>query len=291
MSHRSPPVTVVIPTHDHGPLVELAARSALDQTTEVLEVLIVGDGAPEVTSTIAAELSKADARVTYFDNPKGPGLGEVHRHAALQQAQGEVVMYLADDDLWLPDHVEHMLPILAAADFANTPKVTIGERGGPSRPRFENYSSPLTRKSLMAGRAGPGISFVGHTMDAYRKLPFGWRTRPAGTASDVYMWQQFVAASWLTGATGARPTALRLASPPRSHVSIEDRLEEMKRWAAVVEDPLQRADLYARICAAVVTHENRQRHKHELAAVASPRRRISAALTEAAGYARRRRDR
>ena len=41
--------TVIVPTHDHGPLLRLAVRSALRQTVEDLEVLVIGDGATEVS--------------------------------------------------------------------------------------------------------------------------------------------------------------------------------------------------------------------------------------------------
>jgi glycosyltransferase involved in cell wall biosynthesis len=98
--------TVLIPTHDHGPTLRYAVQSALAQTVADLEVLVLGDGAPDVTRELMDELTRADPRVRWLDNPKGPRNGELHRHAALQEAQGEIVCYLSDDDLWLPGHVE-----------------------------------------------------------------------------------------------------------------------------------------------------------------------------------------
>lgn len=41
--------TVVIPTQDHGPTLRYAVQGALAQTVEDLEILVVGDGAPDVT--------------------------------------------------------------------------------------------------------------------------------------------------------------------------------------------------------------------------------------------------
>src|SRR5438876_12186578 len=40
-------VTVLVPTHDHGPLLRLSLRSALTQTVSELEIFVVGDGVPD----------------------------------------------------------------------------------------------------------------------------------------------------------------------------------------------------------------------------------------------------
>ena len=90
--------TVLIPTYNHGSLLRYSVASALRQTVRDLEIFIVGDGVPDATREIVAELQH-DPRVRFFDNPKGPRHGELHRHAALRQASGEIVCYLSDDDL------------------------------------------------------------------------------------------------------------------------------------------------------------------------------------------------
>ncbi len=105
--------TVVVPTHDHGPTLRLSLASALAQTVEDIEVLVIGDGVPDVTREILADLGRRDERIRFFDHPKGPRNGEVYRHAALKDARGEVVCYLSDDDLWLPEHLETLVALLA----------------------------------------------------------------------------------------------------------------------------------------------------------------------------------
>ena len=121
--------TVIIPTHDHGPMLLHSARSALAQTVEEIELFIVGDGVPEVTREIVSEL-KRDERVRFFDHPKGPRHGEIYRHAALQEARGEIVCYLSDDDLCFPEHVACMRRLLSSADFAHAlPRIHRRTRG------------------------------------------------------------------------------------------------------------------------------------------------------------------
>jgi len=131
--------TVVIPTFDHGPTLLRSIPSALAQSVEEIEVLVVGDGAPDVTREIVAKLAASDERVRFFDNPKGPGNGEIHRHAALAEAAGRLVAYLADDDLWMPEHLEVLESLLAEAGCAFDPRVVaalveyLDNRGGRVR--------------------------------------------------------------------------------------------------------------------------------------------------------------
>ena len=76
--------TVIVPTHDHGPTLRLSVGSALAQTVEDIEVLVVGDGVPDVTREIVGELSRVDERVHFFDHPKGQrhGAQKVSRRLA-----------------------------------------------------------------------------------------------------------------------------------------------------------------------------------------------------------------
>ena len=242
--------TVLIPTHDHGPLLLHSARSALAQTVEEIELFIVGDGVPEVTREVVSEL-KQDERVRFFDNPKGPRHGEVHRHAALREARGEIVCYLSDDDLWFPEHVAYMRRLLEDADFAHSLPLYVDERGGISF-----YTGDLTvpgyRESLLAGANFIALSCGAHTLEMYRRLPHGWRTTPAGTTTDLYMWQQFLSEPGCRAAGGTRPTVLNLPRALRRDQPPEDRLPELERWSRNLQDPGWRAAFTLRVLDEVV---------------------------------------
>lgn len=114
-----PLVTVRIPTHDRGPLiVERAISSALAQTYDNLEILVVGDGAtPE---TVEAVRSVSDPRIRFVNLPqRGVYPDEPERrwmvagwpavNHALDIARGAWVAPLDDDDEFTPDHVEILL--------------------------------------------------------------------------------------------------------------------------------------------------------------------------------------
>ncbi len=92
-----------------------AARSAQSHTE--LELLIVGDGMPAEAAAVARELAASTSSVRLFEFDKGERHGEAHRHTVItEQARGEYVFYLSDDDLLLPDHVETMLARCSTAD-------------------------------------------------------------------------------------------------------------------------------------------------------------------------------
>ena len=105
-----------------------------------------------------AELTAADPRVRWFDNPKGPRHGELHRHAALQEARGEIVCYLCDDDLWLPDHVERMRALLDGARLRVHAPVLDRPRGRD--PLLQDRPAPAVLPRALPRRREPDPALV-----------------------------------------------------------------------------------------------------------------------------------
>ena len=245
-----PRATVVIPTLDHGPLLRHALASALGQTVADLEVFVVGDGVPDVTRAIVAEVA-SDRRVRFFDNPKAPSRGEILRHAALQEARGEIVCYLSDDDLWLPDHVATMLDLLTDADFAHALPLRVNA-GGDLGFYIVNLALAADRALILSGTNRVPLSCGAHTRALYRRLPHGWRTTPAGTPTDLYMWQQILGQPECRAASGTRPTVLNFPSPQRADWTAADRLAELVRWSAGIADPAWRERFFGDVFDALV---------------------------------------
>lgn len=246
-----PAATVLVPTFDHGPLLRYSLASALRQTVEDLEVLVVGDGVPDVTRELVREVRASDERVRFLDNPKGPRHGELHRHAALKEARGRIVCYLSDDDLWLPHHVATMAALLEEADFAVTLPLRIHADGSVYAHSID-FALPEYRALILSGKNRMGISFVGHTLELYRRLPHGWRTTPAGIPTDLYMWQQILALPDCRLASSPRPTVFHFPSRYRAEWPLEQRLAELEEWAARIDDPARVADFLGLVLDAVV---------------------------------------
>jgi glycosyltransferase involved in cell wall biosynthesis len=237
------PVTVLVPTHSHSLTIRLSVRSALAQSIQDVEVIIVGDGATEETRDAARELAREDGRVRVLEFPKGERHGERSRHVALEGARGDVVCYLADDDLWLPDHVAYMCDLLQSADFAVGARLMVHPSGKYEIERVD-LAYPSVRERLMAGQNNASLSTVAHTMRAYRALPFGWRPAPEPVSPPLYMWQQFMADAACRAITGTRLTSINFPDSWRSGWSAADRAREIAPVAARLADPDFHQDLH-----------------------------------------------
>lgn len=231
-----PQATVVIPTFDHGPMLLYSVGSTLAQTIEDIEVFVVGDGVPDMTREIMAGLTKEDDRMRFFDNPKAPSRGELHRNAALEEARGEIVCYLADDDLWFPEHVEAMRDLLGSADFANTLPIYVDEEGALGF-YIVDLALPADRDLILSGTNRIPLSCGAHTLEMYRRLPHGWRTTPKGKPTDLHMWQQFLSDPGCRAVSHTRPTALNFPSPRRASWTVEERVGELEEWSLKIADP------------------------------------------------------
>jgi glycosyltransferase involved in cell wall biosynthesis len=238
VSDSCPRAAVLVPTHDHAGTLELAVRSALEQTVAELEVIVVGDGVGEDTREVVGALREEDPRVRFLDLPKGPHHGEPFRGTAVEGTEAEIVCYLCDDDLLLPDHVEQMLALLAEADFAHSMNGWFDVEGA-----WHNYWADLASPRFRAWMLEPGdnaVSLTGaaHTVAAYRRLPHGWRVPPYGYWPDQYMWQQFLAQPWVRAVTGPRVTALQFPSHVgRDAWPAERRRGELEQWRTEIATP------------------------------------------------------
>jgi glycosyltransferase involved in cell wall biosynthesis len=243
--------TVIVPTHDHGPTLRSSLGSVLVQTVEDIEVFVIGDGVPEVTREIVGELSRADERVRFFDHPKGARNGELYRHEALKQARGEIVCYLSDDDLWFPEHVETMRRLLDRHDFANSLPVHVTVEGVVAS-LVVDLGDPRFGERMLGGTGFIPLSCGAHTLDAYRRLPAGWSTTPAGIYTDLFMWQKFFREPGCRAQSGTVPTLLLFPSRGRRDSTLDERVEELERWARNVADERWRQDFIVEFLDSVV---------------------------------------
>ena len=230
--------TILIPTTgDRGPVLGHSVASVLAQTVDDLELFIVGDGVTPETRAIAGELVRADPRVRFVDRPAHERRGEPYRHELLGgPATGAIVAYLCDRDLWLPTHLEELGRCLADADFAHTLRFRVDEA---DRYRFTHLSD-LAGPDRIEREGYPGLvplSFAGHTLAAYRRLPHGWRTTPEGRQTDRYMWDQFLDEPWVRVATSAVPTVLSFKRGDHPGLSTAGRCEILERWSPRLEAP------------------------------------------------------
>ncbi|MEM8620407.1 MAG: glycosyltransferase family A protein [Actinomycetota bacterium] len=267
--------TVIVPTTgDRGPLLELSVGSVLRQSMENIEVFIVGDGVDEQTRIDAARLEQSDDRVVFIDHPKHPRRGEPYRDRLLRErAHGSFVAYLLDRDLWFRDHLVEVEAGLVNADFVATLPTLFRDDGTVSPP----YKLDLaTAAALPRARRIDGVapmSTVGHTLDAYLRLPFGWRETPKGVATDSYMWHQFLDQSWIGAASLPVATVVYLKRGNHPGLSTDERRLLLEEYTELLLQPGGEDALRRRVVEGIW----RQRVNLERA---SPKRRFEAQVRQ-----------
>lgn len=227
--------SILIPTFRHAALLPWSIRSALDQEHASIEVLVVGDGVEEATREVIESFA-GDPRVRFFDLPKGPRNGEAYRHAALEAAEGRIVCYLCDDDLLLRDHVAEAVRLLQDADFLQAVNIRLMV-DGEVRYFPWNYGRSEFRDVARSRDGSVGLTGVSHTLEAYRRLPFGWRTAPDGMPTDHYMWQQWLDLPGLRAVMSERLTHLKLPDPSWKTLPERERADAFADWFRRSREP------------------------------------------------------
>ena len=140
-------VSVVIPTYNRGHLIERAVNSALKQTYQYIEVIVVDDGSTDNTKDVMKQLT--NERVKYIREEKNRGACHA-RNLGIQASQGEFVSFLDSDDFWSDDKLEEELKYL----YSKKADIVVCnfwmERSGNKKKKIEKYKGEtLEYKDLL----------------------------------------------------------------------------------------------------------------------------------------------
>ena len=102
-------VSVIIPTYKHRDFVLATLDSVFAQTFTDYEVIVVNDGSPDDTSAVLRPLVES-GRIRYIEQANAGQAAA--RNRGLEEAQGEFIALLDDDDLWPPDKLEWQIEAL-----------------------------------------------------------------------------------------------------------------------------------------------------------------------------------
>ena len=103
INSRKPLVSIVIPVYNGANYLRQAIESALGQTWENCEILVVNDGSDDGGDTEQAALEFKD-RIRYFRKENG-GVASALNYG-IQRMQGEYFSWLSHDDWYYPDKIE-----------------------------------------------------------------------------------------------------------------------------------------------------------------------------------------
>lgn len=176
----TPLVSVVIPTRNRPHLVGRAVHSALAQTLNAVEVIVILDGPDEETMDILYRIQ--DSRLRVKTLPVQAGVGEA-RNAGVREARGRWIALLDDDDEWFPHKLEVQLravqdspypyPILSCRFIA---RIEEGDLVWPRR--YPDLNEPLSeylfcQHGLLGGEGFIAMPSIFTTKDLFERVPFG----------------------------------------------------------------------------------------------------------------------
>ncbi len=110
---KDPLVSVIIPTFNRCRFLKRAILSALGQSYNNLEILVISDGSTDATSEVVSLIK--DPRVKYFWHEKNNGLVAT-RNTGVKKSSGEFITFLDDDDEWLSQKISKQLAVFKDVD-------------------------------------------------------------------------------------------------------------------------------------------------------------------------------
>lgn len=142
-------LTIVIPTVNRDYCVRQAIESALAQTSPAVDIIVSNNGSTDGTREILDGYS--DPRLRVFHHPSTMPVA-VHSNFLINEARGELIVALSDDDRLEPRFAERMLSLFArhpemtfayARCWVHVRDVAMPSPGGPelepTLPFFQSY--------------------------------------------------------------------------------------------------------------------------------------------------------
>ena len=135
--------SVLMATHLRPALLRRSLASLRAQTFQDFEVIVVADAWDAESAVVAAELLRPTDRFLKRSGAPGPALS---RNAALDMARGEWVVFLDDDDSFLPGHLQtvhaHAQEPMAQLLFSDCAVIT-EDRSLPGMPALSQQQLSL----------------------------------------------------------------------------------------------------------------------------------------------------
>ncbi len=108
-----PLVSVVLTTYNRSNLLMRAIESVLNQTYENFECIVINDASTDDTVQVLRQIS--DKRVRYFSHKTNLHLSAC-RNTGIENATGELIAFLDDDDTWLPKKLDKQVALMQGMD-------------------------------------------------------------------------------------------------------------------------------------------------------------------------------
>ena len=149
-----PLVTIAIPSYNHEQYIQDAIKSALNQTYENIELIIIDDGSTDRSLDIAKSVS--DPRVRVISDGQNRRL-PYRLNQIVAEAKYDYIARMDADDLISPYRLERQLKILSEnpdIDIVSTGVCSLTNDDVPVGMRLYNNKPELTLKDMLLGQSG-----------------------------------------------------------------------------------------------------------------------------------------
>jgi glycosyltransferase involved in cell wall biosynthesis len=149
MSQATPLVSLCVPTYRRAAFIGETLTSALCQTVDDFEIIVVDDVSPDNTAEVVAGFT--DSRIRYIRNERNRGVPE-NLNYALSLARGEFMLILEDHDILEPTYLEETLAVMRcqpSVGFVASGLITIDEQGQSLQRFVEPWPELLTGRWLL----------------------------------------------------------------------------------------------------------------------------------------------
>ncbi|MBP3649282.1 MAG: glycosyltransferase family 2 protein [Clostridia bacterium] len=169
INNHQPVVSVIIPTYNRKALLQRSIDSALSQTLENIEVIVIDDGSTDGTEELFSSVH--DSRVQYHRLSHQGGCAA--RNAGINLSTGKYIAFLDSDDLWLPHKLSLQCEQLESAG-ADAVCCAFSRHDGQSVTRFPDADHPAGQihyQQLLGGNIVSTQTILGRT-ECMKKVLF-----------------------------------------------------------------------------------------------------------------------
>jgi len=109
LDEQQPLVSVIIPAYQAAGRIRETLDSVFGQTYPNVEVVLVNDGSPDTEALEEAIRSYGEGLIYIRQENRGPSGA---RNTAIRAARGKYIACLDSDDIYLPEHLANLVPLL-----------------------------------------------------------------------------------------------------------------------------------------------------------------------------------
>jgi len=166
-----PLVSVIIPTYNRKAYLREAINSVANQTYSEIEIRVIDDGSDEnYAQAICESFSNC-----FYHYKKNNGVSS-SRNYGVQNAKGEFIAFLDDDDLWKKDKIERQVKLLLEqpnVDLIHSGAIVIDEKGEPTGEVIGASKSKIEKRSGHVFWNALAVWTVKASTPLFRKRIFG----------------------------------------------------------------------------------------------------------------------